>query len=132
MRSDTLAHDARRLGHASAADSDAYARAEHVLRCYGIGYVCQHPELLFGRLPAAAPGNRIDPTHRQAPYDSSSIYTRPGSGHHDTGNDDLLMRIVAGYQMLDEIYSPYRAPARAEKPSNEGDTSTSTNIGDQR
>ena len=50
MRSDTLARDAQRLGHA--ADYDTYARAEHMLRCYGAGYVCQHPELLFGRLPA--------------------------------------------------------------------------------
>ena len=128
MRSDTLARDAQRLGHA--ADYDTYARAEHMLRCYGAGYVCQHPELLFGRLPAVGPVHRVDPMHRHAPYDPTSFYTR--LGQQDATDDDLLMRIIRAYQILDEMYAPCRTSTRAEKPSHEAETSTSTSIGDRR
>ena len=130
MRSDTLAHDTRRMGHASAAEYDAYARAEHMLRCYGAGYACQHPEVLFGRSPTVDSDHQVAPVHRDAPYDPTSFHTR--LGQHDATDDDLLVRIISAYQILDEIYAPCRTSVRAKKPLHETDMSTSTSIGDQR
>jgi len=131
MRSDAPTYDVPRPGHAAAADYDAYAQAEHMLRCYGAAYVCRHPELLFGRVLAVDPDHQLDPTPRPTPYDSSGIYARCGASHHDTG-DDLLTRIVSGYQMLDEIFTPYRTPIRADERSALSDTRTSTVRGDQQ
>ena len=130
MMSDTLAHDTRRMGNASTADYDAYARAEHMLRCYGAGYACQHPAVLFGRLPAVDSDQQVDPMHRHMPYDPTSFYTR--LGRHDATDDDLLVRIISAYQILDEIYAPCRTSTRAEKPLHETNTSISMSIGDQR
>ena len=119
MTTDTLAYDASRPGHASGADYDAYVRAEHMLRCYGAAYVCQHPGLLFGRSPTADLNRQVDLAHHHVPHDPTSIRTRPS--HRGAGDDDLLMRIIRAYQILDEIYAPYRAPTR-----------TATKAGDRR
>ncbi len=119
MRADTATRDGPQPAFASAEAYDAYAKAEHMLRCYGAAYVCQHPELLFGREPAVDAGRRQEPMFRHTPYDPSANQARPGMPRHDTG-DDTLVRILSGYQMLDDIYRPDRRSFRV-----------STDIGDQ-
>ena len=131
MRYDAPRYDPERSGQAIATDCDAYAHAERMLDRHGIAYIRQHPEILLGRLPAIASEHRVRTAYRDLAYDLPGMYARTGSGAHLAGEGDLLMRIVKAYQMLDEIYLPYRAPTRAGQPSTKGDTSTSTNTGDQ-
>ena len=130
MRADTATRDGPQPAVASAEAYDAYARAEHMLRCYGAAYVCQHPELLFGRVPAVDAERRQEPMFRHTPYDPSANHARPNTCRHDTG-DDTLVRILSGYQMLDEIYRPNHTPTRAFERTTRSNTLASTDIGDQ-
>jgi hypothetical protein len=102
-----------------------------MLRCYGVAYVCQHPELLFGRVLAVDAERRQEPMFRHKPYDPFATYARPGTRRHDT-DDDLFVRITSAYQMLDDIYRPNRTPTRAFERTTRSNTRASTDIGDQR
>jgi hypothetical protein len=131
MRAATATRNGPQPAFASAEAYDAYAKAEHMLRCYGTAYVCQHPELLFGRVPSFDVDHQHDQTRRHMPYDPAAVYARPGAARHDTG-DDTLVRILRGYQMLDDIYAPNRTPARAFERTRRSNTRASTDIGGQR
>jgi hypothetical protein len=132
MRLDTLDHEPCQTGTTPTADCDAYARAEHMLHCYGASYVCRHPELLIGRLPTVDLDDHVSPTRRSLLDECLGISGRPGPSDHHAYGGDLLLRVLGAYHLQEEIFALSRAPTRAETPSAKIDTSEFKNTGDHR
>ena len=96
----------------SARKADRCAHANAMLDRYGIAYVCQHPEILFGEPPLTeyggmpyVQGSGLNGA-RETPFEpfGKPLGTRP---HR---KDDLVQRSVEAYHILREIYAPWPMP----------------------
>ncbi len=113
----------------SVTGQNAYGQAERMLDRYGIAYLCQHPEILLGRLPVSGPDHRAYARYRGPVCGSYDVYSPAAPGTRRRGEDELLVRVAAAYQILEEIFAPYR-PATVEPRRRYGATSSSTGTGE--
>jgi hypothetical protein len=82
-----------------------YDEAERMLERYGLAYVCQAPEILYGQLPMHERRVHVTPTYQ--PYHQRAM---PLPSVPCAADDDLFARVVGAYRVLDHIFAPYEAP----------------------
>lgn len=92
-------------GYAGIPDEAAYRVPEAQLNRYGLAYVCEHPEILFGY------GPQNDDTLDQRVYGVSAGSPSRLSENRpypvaEPGNQTLGCRVNQAYGLLNEIYAP--------------------------
>jgi len=97
------------LGYGPVTDNQAYTRAEQMLDRYGITYVVQHPEILFGIVPSSSLADRMRVSNLGLGYGAPDAYAGISMGAGSHGTDDLFARVVEAYRILDEIFAPHHA-----------------------
>lgn len=117
MRKGAPGHQHKPSSYGPADDTYLHRLHEQMLNRYGIGYVCEHPEILFGKAVAL----HADPDQRGygVPQAAEYIATSPGregphSVYEDAG-DALVDRMNQALHILNEIYAPPR-PATVGSP----------------
>lgn len=112
MKNETREYPRQPSRHGPAQPGYQSALDELMLDRYGIGYVCQHPEILF--LGSEVPrGDSLRPFRSCSPGAADGTPgTRTGNGRPLVNGkpQDLPDRINQAYRILNEIYAPYRPP----------------------
>ena len=101
-----------------ARDYLAYRRADEMLDRYGIAYIYHHPEVLLGIIPGTSLGERWSRSIRNAGRAPWDPYPTSPPSRQARDADDILLRIIQGYQVLDEIFGGDQ-PRRSVSDSDE-------------
>ena len=87
-------------------DDARYDEAERMLDQYGLAYICQAPEILYGRLPMYERRVYITPAYPPFHQHPMALPSVPCAAE-----DNLFARVVGAYRVLDQIFALYDAPA---------------------
>ena len=87
-------------------DDARYDEAERMLDQYGLAYICQAPEILYGRPPSYERSIYTHATHQPYHQHPVALPSVPS-----VAEDNLFARILGAYRVLDQIFAPYEAPA---------------------
>ena len=107
----------RESQYGAAAQGQEGSVREQILHCQSIGYVCAHPEILFGA---------ADRPHIAAGYLAYSYLSPTGWARtvavprrdciRPNQPDDLVRRIAQAYRVLDQIYAPPACRLKTRPP----------------
>ena len=84
--------------------------AERMLDQYGLAYICQAPEILYGRPPSRRPTARVCEGYRGIGRDPLIPYSGTQPTPPPLSEDNLFARVVGAYRVLDQIFAPYEEP----------------------
>ena len=91
-------------------DHYLYGFHARMLEQHGIAYVCEHPEVLFGRAvkPDAGLDDRLYGNRPGRSYDASGRVTTDVHVREDHQPGGLVGLMNHAYRILNEIYAPHR------------------------